>query len=200
MVKAQTRIHTRASDPLSFAAASPTTMLDDKDHRVNVAGAGGERNKDPKPEDLDAKMIWQDALAKGVDDPGLIIACADFLAQQGKWDHAAEFLKADLRQGIVVRPWVYKSLAIALRESGGQPRRDRAGRDVGGRAGADGRPGLPGRLAGHGRPTSATTAPWPSASRRRPWSRTRPTPTTRPFSTPSRPRTCRTWNGRPATC
>jgi tetratricopeptide (TPR) repeat protein len=54
-----------------------------------------------------------------VDDPGLIIACADFLAQTGKWNHAAEFLKADLRQGIVVRPWVYKSLAIALRQSGG---------------------------------------------------------------------------------
>ena len=75
---------------------------------------------DPKAEPvLDSKVIWQDALAKGVEDPGLIIACADFLAQTGKWNHAAEFLKADLRQGIVVRPWVYKSLAIALRQSGG---------------------------------------------------------------------------------
>ncbi len=119
VVKAQTRIHSRASDPLSFAAATATTMLDDKNHRVNVAGAGGERNKDPKAEDLEAKKVWQDALSKGVDDPGLIIACADFLASQGKWDHVSEFLKADLRQGIVVRPWVYKSLAIALRESQG---------------------------------------------------------------------------------
>src|SRR5207247_2450808 len=52
---------------------------------------------------------------------GLIVACADFLATNGKWDHAAEFLKANLRQGIVVKPWVYESLAIALRESGGSP-------------------------------------------------------------------------------
>ena len=122
-MKAQTRIHTRASDPLSFAAAPATTMLDDKNHKVNVAGAGGERNKDPKAEDLDAKKVWQDALAKGVDDPGLIIACADFLASQGKWDHVSEFLKADLRQGIVVRPWVYKSLAIALRRARAAPTR-----------------------------------------------------------------------------
>ena len=36
-----------------------------------------------------------------------------------RWDHVAEFLKAELRQGIVVKPWVYESLAIALRNSGG---------------------------------------------------------------------------------
>ena len=121
VVKAPTRIHTRASDPLSFGAATATTRNDvNPDHRVNVAGAGGERHRDPKlAESLDPKVIWQDALARGVDDPGLIIACADFLAQSGNWDHAAEFLKADLRQGIVVRPWVYKALAVALRQSGG---------------------------------------------------------------------------------
>jgi len=36
-----------------------------------------------------------------------------------KFDHTSEFLKANLRQGVVVQPWVYKSLALALRESGG---------------------------------------------------------------------------------
>jgi tetratricopeptide (TPR) repeat protein len=121
VVKAQTRVHTRASDPLSYGSATVGAMgLNnvDRDRKVQVAGAGKERVGDHKAE-LDPKVIWQDALAKGVDDPGLIIACADFLAQTGKWGHAAEFLKADLRQGIVVRPWVYKSLAIALRQSGG---------------------------------------------------------------------------------
>lgn len=76
----------------------------------------------PKPStvtDLDARKIWQDALAKGVTDPGLIIAAADFLAEYRKFDHAAEFLKANLRQGIVARPWVYDALAIALQSSGG---------------------------------------------------------------------------------
>src|SRR5207245_3177738 len=39
------------------------------------------------------------------------------LLQAGEWDHAAEFLKANLRRGVVVKPWVYESLALALRES-----------------------------------------------------------------------------------
>jgi tetratricopeptide (TPR) repeat protein len=69
--------------------------------------------------DLDARKIWQDALAKGVTDPGLIIAVADFLVEHQKFDHAAEFLKANLRQAIVARPWVYEALAIALKEGKG---------------------------------------------------------------------------------
>jgi hypothetical protein len=89
-----------------------------KDPKVKVAGAGGDRPDDAPP---DPKKVWQDALAQGVDNPQLIIATADFLAMNKKWDHAAEFLKADLRQGVVVKPWVYKSLAIALRESGASP-------------------------------------------------------------------------------
>ncbi len=60
------------------------------------------------------KKIWQEALEKGVNDPGLIIAVADFLTQAKKYDHAAEFLKANLRQGIVVKPWVYEALALTL--------------------------------------------------------------------------------------
>src|SRR5439155_13420723 len=39
----------------------------------------------------------------------------------GKFDHLAEFLKANLRQGIVVRPWVYEALAQALRETNASP-------------------------------------------------------------------------------
>jgi tetratricopeptide (TPR) repeat protein len=74
------------------------------------------KNAGPPP---DPKKIWQDALARGVSDPGLIIAVADYLVVNRKFDHVAEFLKADLRQGIVVKPWVYQSLALALRESGG---------------------------------------------------------------------------------
>lgn len=71
--------------------------------------------------DMDPRKVWQDALARGVDDPGLIVAVADFLAMNQKWDHATEFLKANLRKGIVVKPWVYESLAVALRESGAAP-------------------------------------------------------------------------------
>jgi hypothetical protein len=69
----------------------------------------------PELANQDAKVIWQRALELGVDDPGLIIAVSDWLAMGRKWDHAAEFLKANLRQGIVVKPWVYEALALALK-------------------------------------------------------------------------------------
>jgi tetratricopeptide (TPR) repeat protein len=72
------------------------------------------------PADLDPKKIWEDALARGVKEPGLIIACADFLASVDA-GHVVEFLKANLRQGIVARPWVYESLALALEASHGSP-------------------------------------------------------------------------------
>ena len=62
------------------------------------------------------EVIWQKALELGVDDPGLIIAVSDWLAMGREWKHAVEFLKADLRQGIVVKPWVYEALALALKE------------------------------------------------------------------------------------
>jgi tetratricopeptide (TPR) repeat protein len=100
----------------------PLVKNKDPDNKVNVAGSGDERDdptmKGGRKKEHDPRVIWQDALVKGVHDPSLIIATADYLAMNGKWDHAAEFLKADLRQGIVVEPWVYKSLALALRESG----------------------------------------------------------------------------------
>jgi tetratricopeptide (TPR) repeat protein len=51
-------------------------------------------------------------------EPGMVIATADFLVLNKKWDHAAEFLKANLREGVVVQPWVFKSLSLALREAG----------------------------------------------------------------------------------
>jgi len=50
-----------------------------------------------------------------------VVATADFLFEAGQFLHAAEFLKANLRAGIVVRPWVYEALAVALEASGGDP-------------------------------------------------------------------------------
>src|SRR5204863_5569808 len=78
---------------------------------------------DPKKkiEDLDPTTVWNEALAKGGVDTGMVVATADFLFEAGKFDHAAEFLKANLRAGIVIRPWVYEALAIALEASGGDP-------------------------------------------------------------------------------
>jgi len=131
-VKASSTIHNRASN-LSTPAAMAAFFDKLRDPGVRVAGEGDERpdDKDPKkrrPDSKDPKLkgppldprtVWQDALARGVNNPSLIIATADYLVLRGKFAHAAEFLKANLRQGIVVEPWVYKSLALALRMSGG---------------------------------------------------------------------------------
>jgi hypothetical protein len=123
VVKASSTIHSKPSNLVitgGAAGAGAAALPGERDPKVRVAGQGDERpdDKDPKKKiQLDPRTVWQEALVKGVDNPALIIATADFLALNKKWDHAAEFLKANLRQGIVVKPWVYKSLAIALRES-----------------------------------------------------------------------------------
>src|SRR4029453_829418 len=106
---------------------------------IKVAPAGGENN-DPKiarndkrikpsqDGEIDPKKVWQEELAKGGVDAGMVIATADFLFECGKFEHAAEFLKANLRHGIVVRPWVYEALAVALEASKESPEEVRRAR------------------------------------------------------------------------
>jgi tetratricopeptide (TPR) repeat protein len=117
-VKGTSTIHTRASNLIIPPAAQMGALPGKRDPKVQVAGNGEER-PDPFDPKLDPRTIWQNALSNGVNNPGLIIATADFLVLRGKFDHAVEFLKANLRQGIVVQPWVYQSLALALRMAGG---------------------------------------------------------------------------------
>jgi hypothetical protein len=95
---------------------------DKDDGGVQVANDAKDREKAKrKKAELDAKKIWDDALARGVNDPRLIIAVADFLAEINEMEHAGEFLKANLRQGIVARPWVFEALALALEGNGASP-------------------------------------------------------------------------------
>jgi tetratricopeptide (TPR) repeat protein len=144
VIKGTSRIQTRPFPPIqvvnpnAMADAGPNAGRPDRGERmarigpanrngpidpkpkageVRVAAAGNKADKQGPPPD--PRKIWQDALARGVTEPGLIIAVADYLALNKQFDHAAEFLKADLRQGIVVKPWVYQALAVALRESRG---------------------------------------------------------------------------------
>jgi tetratricopeptide (TPR) repeat protein len=136
VVKASSTIHSRPSNLIITGQGMGAMGALDRDRKDQFAlggandrdknkvrvGAGGDKRGDPKKDTgppPDPKKIWQDALARGVNNPGLIIATADYLALNGKFEHAAEFLKADLRQGLLVEPWVYKALAVALRESGG---------------------------------------------------------------------------------
>jgi hypothetical protein len=136
VVKAPSRLHTRASGvvvavPGGGDPGAGMVRGGDGRPRIEVAGFGDERAdpnawsamcralRHPMSVSNDPATLWRDALTVEENQhPGLIIATADHLALRNKWDHAAEFLKANLRQGVVVEPWVYQSLAIALRESG----------------------------------------------------------------------------------
>ncbi len=121
VVKAPSRLHTRESNLIIQPAAGPAPgglVAAPKEGNQGDQVAVNKDKEDKKP--LDPREVWQNALARAATEPGLIIATADYLATQlNRFDHAAEFLKANLRQGIVVKPWVYQSLAIALRETGG---------------------------------------------------------------------------------
>ncbi|HZZ78015.1 MAG TPA: hypothetical protein VFE62_05835 [Gemmataceae bacterium] len=103
-----------------------------KDPKIAVAAGQGFDN-DPRvaiknKERIDPEKVWNDAFAKGGVNPALVVATADFLFEEGQFKHAAEFLKANLRQGVVVRPWVFEALAVALEASGGDPEEIRRAR------------------------------------------------------------------------
>jgi hypothetical protein len=144
VVKATSRIHTNLGGGIlgakrGEAAGAALRMKRDgmlafvpgakkkKGKEVDVADEARERKelakkaKKGKLTEPDAKKIWQEALDKGAVEPALIIAVADFLAQAQKFTHTAEFLKANLRQGFVLRPWVYDALALSLESGGGSP-------------------------------------------------------------------------------
>jgi hypothetical protein len=85
-----------------------------------VAGKGkpGVGNgKGKKIIEPDPATCWEEPISKSGGDPGLIIATADFLFENGKYEHAAEFLKTNLRLGVVVKPWVYEALAVAMEQT-----------------------------------------------------------------------------------
>ncbi|MFO0865566.1 MAG: hypothetical protein U0744_13105 [Gemmataceae bacterium] len=105
--------------------------------KVDVAKKDGEKKNDPIVAkstpikanlDLDPTVIWDEAIGKGGITPGIVIATADFLFEANQPVHAAEFLKANLRYGVVVRPWVYEALAVALEASKGDPEEIRRAR------------------------------------------------------------------------
>ena len=74
-------------------------------------------NKPRSP--IDAERIWRQAIDKGIREPGMVIACAEYLAQCREFKHAAELLKASLKGGLTPERWFQEALAIALEESQG---------------------------------------------------------------------------------
>lgn len=65
----------------------------------------------------DPRRMWQEAMDKmPVNDPGVIVACADFFMQKEAFapTHAAELLKASLRKGVTSDAWTQAALAVAM--------------------------------------------------------------------------------------
>ena len=132
VIKGTSRVHTNAYAPvinIGGAAAGMGALDKPKDGKIIVENKLDKNGKlivavpklDPAKLKIDPQAYWQEALEKAGDNPSMVIAISDFLAMNRYFDHAADFLKANVRKGIVVKPWVYEALAIALRESGGSP-------------------------------------------------------------------------------
>lgn len=69
----------------------------------------------------DPRTMWSNAIDQTVTDPGLIVACAEFLMEFDEFGHAAEVLKGNLRKGLSTDDWAHEALAIALTAGGGSP-------------------------------------------------------------------------------
>jgi tetratricopeptide (TPR) repeat protein len=65
--------------------------------------------------------VWDAVLSDGTIPPTILIATAETLFEQADKKQVVAFLKADLRRGLIVRPWVYEALAVALEATGGDP-------------------------------------------------------------------------------
>lgn len=69
----------------------------------------------------DPRTMWSNAIDQTVTDPGLIVACAEFLMEFDEFGHAAEVLKGNLRKGLATDAWAHEALAVALQAGGGTP-------------------------------------------------------------------------------
>jgi hypothetical protein len=74
-----------------------------------------------KPANTNPDAIWDDALKGKFTKPSWAIGVAAMLGKHQKWDHAAEFLKAALRHGVMARPWMFEAIATALEANHGDP-------------------------------------------------------------------------------
>ncbi|CAN5445992.1 hypothetical protein BH11PLA2_BH11PLA2_15430 [soil metagenome] len=97
-----------AAVPAAGAAVPVNTLKHPKEH-VGVKIDTREPNK-----------MWQQAMdLTNVKDPGVVVAAADFLVEHKEFNHAAEVLKAGIRQGLTTEVWAQDALAMALNSGGG---------------------------------------------------------------------------------
>ena len=65
----------------------------------------------------DPSKVWNEVLAKSVNDAQLIVNTIDILNESQEFDHTTEALKATLRYGHANAGWTHEALAIALQSS-----------------------------------------------------------------------------------
>lgn len=102
---------TNNNPPVNAAAANKPTIADPKFDKVALRKKLGN----------DPKTTWSNAIDWTVTDPGLIVACAEFLMEFDEYGHAAEVLKGNLRKGLATDDWAHEALAVALTAGGGSP-------------------------------------------------------------------------------
>jgi len=96
---------------------------------ANAAGAAKPDMIDPnidtvalkKKLSADPKRMWSEAIDWTITDPGVIVACAEFLMEMDEYASAVEILKGGLRKGLTTDDWAHEALAIALQSSKGSP-------------------------------------------------------------------------------
>jgi tetratricopeptide (TPR) repeat protein len=69
----------------------------------------------------DPKRMWNEAIDWTITDPGIIVACAEFLMEMDEYASAVEILKGGMRKGLTTDYWAHEALAIALQSSHGDP-------------------------------------------------------------------------------
>jgi tetratricopeptide (TPR) repeat protein len=139
IVRGTTRYHSAASLKLMKQEGMARAPGNPGGGQV-VIGPGGEKKEpvvaarpagivNPKVDALamrkelgnDPKKIWNEAIARTVSDPGLIVASAEFLMEFDEFGAAAEVLKGNLRKGLATDDWAHEALAVALQAAGANP-------------------------------------------------------------------------------
>lgn len=96
--------------PKAVAVVSPAPI----NPKIDVASELKKIGNDPK-------TMWDKAIAATINDPGIILASAEFLMEFDEYSAAAEVLKANLRKGLATDDWAHEALAIALQSAGASP-------------------------------------------------------------------------------
>ncbi len=129
IVRANGKYHPGASvkykKPEGFGAGGPGNPA----RGGNAVAKADDKPVDPNKlailKDIDKNnpaRMWQQALEQSnITDPGVVIACADFLMGVNKPEHVAEILKTGIRTGLTTDAWAHDALELAMREAKASP-------------------------------------------------------------------------------